>query len=135
MIKKIPELCVSMQAQCKAFLEGRKPAVLFLNRDAPNYLPGYKFIPIDQGDVVYDSEETLDLIKNGDIGLALGYGINHKPGGTLTCTSYDIDGNHVVDIMTDGRKEVEEAALRIAGEGGSIIYRQSGEVVSERCNK
>ena len=133
MIRKPPELDMSMQAQCKAFLDGRKPAVLFLNRDASDYLTGHKLVMIDQGEVVYESDETLELINSGHIGLALGYGVDDKPkGSTTSCTAYDSEGNHVIDIMTDGSKVIEDAALKIAGEGGSITYRSSGDVVNER---
>lgn len=132
---KTPELSMSLQLQAKAFKEGRKPAVLFLARDSGMYLPGQWFISIDQGDVVYDSEETLSLIKNGDLGFALGYGINKKVKGGKTISAYDKEGNLVIDIVTDGSKTVEDAALKIAGEGGYFVERTPQEVLNERRNQ
>jgi hypothetical protein len=129
---KAKELPSSTQLQVEAFLDGRKPAVLFMNNDAGEYLPDYEYTQTDQGQLVVSDQKYLDLFNNGEIGLSLGYGIPNKPGkGAKALTVYTKDGAVMVDIMTDGRKEVEEAALNLAGDG-YIKYREQNDVVHER---
>ena len=129
---KAKELPTSTELQVEAFLDGRKPSVLFMNNDAERYLPGRAFYQTDQGQFVYSDDKYLEMYKNGDIGNALGYGISEKPGKTgMAVTAYSNGGVAIVDIMTDGRKEVEEAAKRIAGDG-YIKYRSQNDIVHER---
>jgi hypothetical protein len=127
---KAPELSRSVELQVEAFLDGRKPAVLFMEADADKYLKDYKCHPLEGGDFVYNSEESLDLALSGHLGLALGYGIDFKPKSQVL-TAFTREGLVIVDIMTDGRKAVELAAQKIAGDG-YIKYRSVNEVVGER---
>ena len=132
MLGKAKELPSATRLQVEAFLDGRKPSVLFMNNDAKDYLPDYPVYQTEQGQLVYSDVKHLDMFKEGDIGLALGYGINRKPGKKCKAvTAYSKDGVAIVDIMTDGRKEVEDAAKRIAGDG-YIKYRGANEIVHER---
>lgn len=129
---KAKELPSSTQLQVEAFLDGRKPSVLFMNNDAKEYLPEHEFYQTDQGQLVCSNKKYLDMYLSGHIGNALGYGISSKPGKTgMAVTAYSKEGVPIVDIMTDGRKEVEEAAKLIAGDG-YIEYRSQNEIVHER---
>ena len=137
-VKKIPELEATMRLQVKAFIEGRKPSVLFLNRDPEKYfdnLNDYKTMEIDQGIVVFQDFDIAEMILRGELGKALGYGVNEKPpkGTGINITAY-IDGIPVIDIQaTKGNEEkVRQAAMKIAGEGCIIKYRSNQEVVTER---
>jgi len=137
-VKKIPELDSTMRLQVEAFRAGRKPSVLFLNRDHDKYfddLEKFKVMEIDQGTVVFKDIETAEMILRGELGKALGYGVNTKPpkGTGINITAY-IGDVPVIDIQaTKGNEEtVRQAAMKIAGEGCVIKYRSNQEVVSER---
>jgi hypothetical protein len=123
------ETDASVKRQVKAFLEGKKPAVLFMKRDSLRYLPSHHFTRIEgQGDIVVDSRETLGLVIKGKLGLALGYGVSNKCGSKIL-TVLDNNGDNIVDIMTDGRVEIENAALKI---GASFKYRSVSDSLAER---
>ena len=131
-----------MRKQVEAFLEGRKPAVLFLKRDPEKYfgdrLDSFKKFEIDQGVVVYKDDATKKLITKGHIGMALGYGVDSKPpkGTGVNLTSYAKDGTPVVDIQVDVTdkdwKIARDCALYIAGEGSSWEFRSLQDVNDER---
>jgi hypothetical protein len=141
-VNKTPEREDTMIKQVIAFLEGRKPAVLFLNRDPEKYfgdrLDSFKRMTIDQGVVVYKDDETKALIKKGSIGIALGYGVDHKPekGKAVNLTAYSSDGVPVIDIQVDVNdkswKTARDAALYIAGTGSYWDFRTIQEVNRER---
>lgn len=127
-----------MRLQVKAFIEGRKPSVLFLNRDPEKYfdnLVDYKTMEIDQGIVVFQDFDIAEMILRGELGKALGYGVNEKPpkGTGINITAY-IGDVPVIDIQTTkgNEEKVRQAAMKIAGEGCIIKYRSNQEVVTER---
>ena len=127
---KLKELPRSIELQVEAFLDGRKPAVLFMNYDAKHYLPAFECYDIGQGELVVRSLEYLNYAKEGKLGLALGYGIDRKIGNRCL-TVFSKDGEVIVDITTDGRKSVEDAARKIAG-NGFIEYRDTDKSTCER---
>ena len=137
-IKKVPEREDTMRLQVEAFLDGRKPSVLFLNRDPEKYfnnLEDFKVMEIDQGIVVFKDMEIALMIERGELGKALGYGVNNKPpkGTGINITAY-IGDVPVVDIQASKGNEdrVIEAAKKIAGPDCTIRYRTNNEVLKDR---
>lgn len=127
----------TIEAQIKAFVDGRKPAVLFRPGQTPTEIPeGAQLLQIKgEGTLMYwdGDTETVDAALSGELGTALGYGIPNKPeGATDVVTARDQDGVVVQDVVTDGRPEAEEAASIAAGPGGTVETRPVTDSIKER---
>ncbi|MBV2138596.1 MAG: hypothetical protein KUF79_17450 [Candidatus Thiodiazotropha sp. (ex Ctena orbiculata)] len=135
--KPVPESTETIEAQLKAFEEGRKPAVLLTPGESLPALPeGAQVATIpERGVLVYKDPAVLKLAQNDRMGEALGYGISEKPVSDTVVTARDKEGTVVQDVLTDGRPEVVEAAEKVAGPGGTVEARPATEVLEERQEK
>lgn len=138
-----PEPPETLLAQIEAFEGGRKGAVLFtpgednlIPSEAP---PDVKFKAIPEGVLMYRDPKALRLALDGKIGEALNYGIEQKPSadvatdaGAQVVTARDKNGVPIQDVVTDGRKEVVEAATEVAGPEGSVETRPATDALQER---
>ena len=134
----IPEPRETLQAQLDALKDGRKPAVLVTPGETLPELPaGARTLSLgDRGTLVYRDPKVLEAIRDGRLGEALGYGIDHKPeGATDVVTARDAQGRVVQDVVTDGRPAVETAARRAAGDGGHVETRPASEAIRERLQQ
>lgn len=129
-----PERPESMQAQMEAFADGRKPGVLFTPGEEQPELPegAHSAVIPDHGVLYYRDPETLTQAMNGQLGQALGYGIDEKPASDATVTARDKNGTVIQDVLTDGRQEVIDAATQVAGAEGSVEVRSAVEAMEER---
>ncbi|MCW4344073.1 MAG: hypothetical protein N0E48_12045 [Candidatus Thiodiazotropha endolucinida] len=130
----VPETAETIEAQLKAFEEGRKPAVLLTPGESLPALPeGVQVATIpERGLLVYKDPAVLELAQNDRMGEALGYGISEKPVSDTVVTARDKDGTVVQDVLTDGRSEVVEAAEKAAGAAGTVEARPASEALEER---
>lgn len=130
-----PEPQETLQAQVDSFIKGNKPAILLTDGEAvPDNLPDdVKMEIVEDGLLIYRDDEVLKLAQNGQIGEALGYGIDKKPAGTNeTVTARDEKGTVIQDVLTDGSQEVLDAAAEVAGEDGTVEVRTAEEAIEER---
>lgn len=126
----IPETIETLFAQGEALLDGRKPALYDTHdRLKLTHCPKYR---MDIGTVYYRGLEALELIMVGRLGLALGYGIDHKPYTGVVMTVRDEHGTVIHDVATDGRQSVWDAAAKVAGDKGTFGYRRIEEALLER---
>ncbi|MEW8187126.1 MAG: hypothetical protein AB2794_19240 [Candidatus Thiodiazotropha endolucinida] len=132
--KPVPETTETIEAQLKAFEEGRKPAVLLTPGESLPALPeGAQVATIpERGLLVYKDPAVLELAQNDRMGEALGYGISEKPVSDTVVTARDKDGTVVQDVLTDGRPEVVAAAEQAAGPSGTVEARPATEALEER---
>ncbi|MEW8155381.1 MAG: hypothetical protein AB2765_12455, partial [Candidatus Thiodiazotropha endolucinida] len=132
--KPVPEKTETIEAQLKAFEEGRKPAVLLTPGESLPAIPeGAQVATIpERGLLIYKDPAVLELAQNDRMGEALGYGISEKPVSDTVVTARDKDGTVVQDVLTDGRPEVVEAAEKTAGPEGTVEARPASEALKER---
>ncbi|MEL0587107.1 MAG: hypothetical protein AAES65_19835 [Candidatus Thiodiazotropha sp. (ex. Lucinoma kazani)] len=132
--KPVPEKTEAIEAQLKAFEEGRKPAVLLTPGESLPAIPeGAQVATIpERGLLVYKDPAVLELAQNDRMGEALGYGISEKPVSDTIVTARDKDGTVVQDVLTDGRPEVVEAAEKVAGSDGTVEVRPASEAIQDR---
>jgi len=128
------EAPASMEAQMRALVDGRKPAVLVTPGEAmPSVPEGFKTERIPEGTLIFSQEGTLNLARSGRLGSALGYGIDSKPQDSQTVvTARDKDGTVIQDVVTDGSQDVLDAAEAVAGEDGTVEVRPAIEAFLER---
>ncbi|MBN9127231.1 MAG: hypothetical protein J0I90_06575 [Nitrosospira sp.] len=131
-----PEPVETLNAQLNALAEGRKPGVLLTpGEPLPAALPPDVRIAMvpNRGMLLYRDDATLQAALNGQMGTALGYGIDEKPGGaTQVVTARDPNGTVIQDVATDGNPAVQQAAAAVAGPGGSVEVRPVQEAMAER---
>lgn len=129
----------TLNAQLNALAEGRKPGMLLTpGEPMPHALPpGVKAAEIPgRGVLLYRDEETLQAALNGQMGTALGYGIDEKPAQTnQVVTARDANGTVIQDVATDGRPEVAQAATAVAGPNGTVETRPIQDAMGERAGK
>lgn len=106
-------------AQVRALTSGRKPAVLITEGELFPEVPGVQMEVLPEGLLLFFDSAVLKQ----PLGLALGYGIDHKPDSNLVLTVREESGQIIHEVITDGRPEVEEAGRKVAGTKGSIEYR------------
>lgn len=132
----IPEPVATLDAQITALAEGRKPGVLLTpGEPAPTAIPpGVKVADIPgQGTLLYRDDATLQAALSGQMGVALGYGIDQKPAGaTDVVTARAPDGTVIQDVATDGRPQVQQAAQAVAGPEGTVETRPIEQALGER---
>ncbi len=134
----VPEPPETVQAQLEALRDGRKPAVLITPGESLPELPkGVHTLSLgDKGTLIYKDPKILEAIRDGRMGEALGYGIDHKPQGSDTVvTARDGQGRVIQDVVSDGRPSVDKAAQRVAGEAGSVETRTAPEAIQERLQR
>ena len=131
-----PEPVETLNAQLNALAEGRKPGVLLTpGEPLPATLPPDVRIAMvpNRGMLLYRDDATLQAALNGQMGTALGYGIDEKPGGaTQVVTARDPNGTVIQDVATDGNPQVQQATATVAGPGGSVEVRPVQEAMAER---
>jgi hypothetical protein len=131
-----PEPVETLNAQLNALADGRKPGVLLTpGEPLPNALPqGVKSADVPgRGTLLYRDDSTLHAALNGQMGTALGYGIDEKPAdATHAVTARDEQGNVIQDVATDGSKSVLQAAKNVAGPGGTVEVRPVADAMVER---
>lgn len=128
-----PDPACVIEAQIDALLDGRKPAVLIPNGSKVPKLPdSVKSVTIPDGVFVYKDSHYLHMALCGDMGNALGYGIDQKPIAMDVVTAKDSRGRIVQEVVTDGRESVIEAARRTAGNNGSVTTRNIFDVLIDR---
>jgi len=130
-----PEPKATLDAQTTAFIEGTKPALLITEGEAlPQNLPNdikTAVIP-NRGTLIYRDDISLQQALNGNMGEALGYGINEKPAQpTSVVTARDANGTVIQDVATDGRQSVIDAATKVAG-NGTVEVRPIEAALAER---
>jgi hypothetical protein len=122
-----------IEAQMDALREGRKPAVLIPPGSfIPKVTDGLKSSFVEEGLLIYRELISLEYAKNGNMGMALGYGIDHKPMSDKVVTARDSKGRIVQEVITDGRSSVMESALQAAGEQGTVTTRHILDALIER---
>ncbi|MBN9123247.1 MAG: hypothetical protein J0I60_00745, partial [Nitrosospira sp.] len=131
-----PEPVETLNAQLNALAEGRKPGVLLTpGEPLPAALPPdvkVAMVP-NRGMLLYRDDATLQAALNGQMGAALGYGIDEKPrSATQVVTARDPNGTVIQDVATDGNPQVQQAAAAVAGPGGSAEVRPVQEAMAER---
>jgi len=133
-----PEPKETLQAQVTALNAGNKPAILLTPGEAmPEGLANdIKTADIPgRGTLLYKDDATLQQALNGELGQALGYGINEKPTDTnQTITARDANGTVIQDVLTDGSQQVLDAAQQVAGNTGTVEQRSAEEAINERNN-
>jgi len=131
-----PEPVETINAQLNALAEGRKPGVLLTpGEPLPAALPPDVRIAMvpNRGMLLYRDDATLQAALNGQMGTALGYGIDEKPGrATQVVTARDPNGTVIQDVATDGNPAVQQAAATVAGPGGSVEVRPVQQAMAER---
>ncbi|SEL25761.1 hypothetical protein [Nitrosovibrio tenuis] len=134
--KPTPEPIQTLNAQLNALGEGRKPGVLLtLGEPMPHTLPpGVKAAEVPgRGTLLYRDDATLQAAMNGQMGTALGYGIDEKPAqADQVVTARDKNGTVIQDVATDGNPAVQQAAATVAGPNGSVEVRPVEEAMGER---
>lgn len=134
-----PEPVETLNAQLNALAEGRKPGVLLTpGEPLPAALPPDVRIAMvpNRGMLLYRDDATLQAALNGQMGAALGYGIDEKPAdATHVVTARDQNGAVIQDVATDGNPAVQHAAAAVAGPGGSVEVRPVQEAMAERTGK
>lgn len=132
-----PEPVETLNAQLNALAAGNKPGVLLTpGEPAPAILPpGVKAAEIPgRGTLLYRDDATLQSALNGQMGMALGYGIDEKPAtATHAVTARDQNGTVIQDVATDGRPDVMHAATAVAGPNGSVEVRPIEQAMAERA--
>jgi hypothetical protein len=131
-----PEPIETLNAQLNALAEGRKPGVLLTpGEPLPATLPPdvrVAMVP-NRGMLLYRDDATLQAALNGQMGTALGYGIDEKPGdATHVVTARDQNGTVIQDVATNGNPKVQQAAAAVAGSGGTVEVRPVQEAMGER---
>lgn len=130
-----PEPQATIQAQTNAFIAGNKPALLITTGESlPTNLPNdIKTADIpNRGTLIYRDDKSLQQALNGNMGEALGYGINEKPAqATGVVTARDEQGNVIQDVASDGRQSVIDAAQQVAG-NGTVQTRPIEAAMAER---
>lgn len=136
--KPLPETPDVLQAQVDAFVEGRKPAVLFTEgAEVPPLPEGAKTAKVPEGVLLYRDDATLELARSGQMAQALGYGVDQKPaGGQLTgvVVARDALGRPVQEVAVDeaGMDAALAAAERTMGEGGTVTVEPLTDVLARR---
>ncbi|MDN5934955.1 MAG: hypothetical protein L0H75_02110, partial [Nitrosospira sp.] len=131
-----PEPVKTLNAQLNALAAGNKPGMLLTpGEPMPDALPdGAQAAEIPgRGTLLYRDDAILQAALNGQMGEALGYGIDEKPGdATHVVTARDENGTVIQDVATDGGKPVLQAAKDVAGKDGSVEVRPVQEAMAER---
>lgn len=134
-----PEPVETLNAQLNALAAGNKPGMLLTpGEPMPAALPeGVQAADIPgRGTLLYRDDAILQAALNGQMGTALGYGIDEKPDGAdHVVTARDENGTVIQDVATDGNPQVEQAAAAVAGPDGSVEVRPIEHAMVERGAK
>ena len=134
----LPEKPNSLQGQIDAFVEGRKPAVLFTEGEEVPPLPeGAKIARVAEGVLMYSDEAVLELAKTKGVAAALGYGVERKPAPEATVgvvVARDAQGRAVQEVAVDagGIQAATIAAWQVAGSGGTVTLEPLPNVLAQR---
>lgn len=128
----IPEPKAVLDAQFRAVVTGRKPAMLDTHHQ---YKCNLKSMDTSVGMVYFWDDTVVHWIEHGLIGRVLGYGVDFKPRhATGVLTVREASGQVIHDVVTDGRIEIEEAGFHVAGHDGTVEYRTPQEALRERAD-
>lgn len=133
-----PEPVETLNAQLNALAAGNKPGMLLTpGEPMPHTLPpGVRSAEIPgRGTLLYRDDATLQAAMNGQMGTALGYGIDEKPVTDQVVTARDANGAVIQDVATDGSKSVLQAAKDVAGPRGSVEVRPVQDAMVERAGQ
>lgn len=133
-----PEPIATLNAQLNALAAGDKPGMLLTpGEPMPTELPdGIQAAEIlGRGTLLYRDEATLQSALDGQMGTAIGYGIDEKPADAdQVVTARDANGTVIQDVATDdGNKSVLNAAAAVAGPDGTIESRPIEHAMAERA--
>ena len=126
----LPEPKAVLDAQFRAVMTGRKPAMLDTHY---TYECNLKSFDTKVGRLYFWDDNVMMFVEAGKMGSVLGYGIDFKPDSDYVLTVRDETGQVIHDVVTDGRESVEQAGSIVAGPEGSLEYRSVLDALMERA--